>query len=155
MAKRNTRGRPRKERDLESRRTYRSRAEKDRLRQQRAIWFAAFAILVMVGILGYALIREYVYIPRSTITTVNGVKIKTSDYQKRVRAERWYQANEIKLLTVQAQFFGSSFQDGQNPFQQRINVLLGQMIDTEGFGDQVLSDISSRQGLSDSSVNSR
>lgn len=141
MAKRNTRGRPRKVRDLESRRTYKSKAERDRLRQQRAIKIAGVAILFMAAILGYALFREYYWIPRSAITTVDGVEIKTSDYQKRVRAERWYQANEVRQLTIQSQLFGGQFQGGQDPFAQQINILLGEMLDTEGFGEQVLEDM--------------
>jgi parvulin-like peptidyl-prolyl isomerase len=141
MAKRNTRGRPRKERDLESRRTYRSKAERDRLLQQRALLVAGIAVLFIVGILGVAVIREYVWLPRSTITTVDGVEIKTGDYQKRVRAERWYQANEVRQLVLQQQLFGGQFQQGQDPFAQQINILLGEMLDTEGFGEQVLQDM--------------
>jgi hypothetical protein len=141
MAKRNTRGRPRKERDLESRRTYRSKAERDRIFQQRALMIAGVAIVAMVIILGSALFREYVWLPRSTITTVNGVELKTNDYQKRVRAERWYQANEVRQLTAQSQLFGGQFQGQDDPFAQQINIILGQMLDTEGFGEQVLEDM--------------
>lgn len=141
MAKRNTRGRPRKERDVESRKTYRSKAERDRILQQRALIVAGIALAFIVGILISAIYNENVRIPRSTITTVDNIEIKTSDFQERVRAERWYQANEIRLLNAQSQAFGGSFQDGQNPFAQQVNVLLGELLDAEGFGGQVLADM--------------
>lgn len=95
MAKRNTTGMPRKERDLEARRNL-SKAEKDRLYQQIALIAAISTIAVVSIVLLYAFIHDTVYVPQQSITEVNGAKIKTRDFQKRVQAERWLLADQLR-----------------------------------------------------------
>lgn len=95
MAKRNTTGMPRKERDLEARKRL-SKAEKDRYYQQFALIGAVVIIGIIAVVLLGALIWDFVYIPQQSITEVNGEGIKTSDFQKRVKAERWLLSDQLR-----------------------------------------------------------
>lgn len=106
MAKKSTTGGPRPHRitdaDLQRRREYLSRAERERLWQRRAL----IAVSVLVGIsllvLVVALVYENLIRPREAISTVNGETITTREYQDRVRFTRWemgQQLRELYLLT--------------------------------------------------------
>ena len=126
MAKRNTRGRPRKERDLESRRTYRSKAERDRIFQQRALLVAGVAVLVIVGILGCSshtricLAATINYYHRETVSKSRQVTTKNGCGQN-----AGIRPTKSGNLFSNQQLFGGQFQEGQNPFTQQINILLG------------------------------
>lgn len=95
MAKRNTTGMPRKERDLEARKRL-SKAEKDRYYQQFALVGAAVTVALVGIVLFGALIWDFIYVPQQSITEVNGEGIKTRDFQRRVQAERWLLADQLR-----------------------------------------------------------
>lgn len=87
MSKRDTRGRPTKQRSLSDRPI--SRAEQD-FQQQRLVLMIAGGVTVFVVILLLlAIINETVVVPGQAITEVNGTEIETRDFQARVKAERW------------------------------------------------------------------
>ncbi len=130
MTKRSTTGRPRKERDLEARRRYRSKSEKER-RMQRGILIGAGVIAgIIVILVAYALINDLIIVPRQEISTVDGTEIITKDFQERVRAQRWYLANQAREVYEQS---------GQNI--SIVNQIASQLDDVETFGDIVLDDM--------------
>ncbi len=94
MAKRNTTGKPRKARDTEHK-LHRSKAEQERYYQQLALIFGGVVIAIVVVAIMYALVNDYLLVPERAITTVNGESVKTKEFQRRYRAERWFFANEI------------------------------------------------------------
>ncbi len=102
MAKKGTVGGPRKRsttaEDIERRRHYRSRAEKDKYWQRWAIVATVLLIGLSVLVLIGAVFYEQVWRPHQEITTVNGVKITTSDFQERVRFTRWLTGSQIRDL---------------------------------------------------------
>ncbi|MCQ3929126.1 MAG: hypothetical protein DPW16_01595 [Chloroflexi bacterium] len=95
MSKKDTTARARKVREQELK-ARRSRAEQEHYIQRIVLVVAAFGFGIAALILVYALTNDYVFVPRQTITTVNGTEIKTSDFQERVKTERWFIANEIR-----------------------------------------------------------
>jgi peptidyl-prolyl cis-trans isomerase C len=102
MAKKGTVGGPRKRsttaEDIERRKRYRSRAEKDRFWQRWA--FVAIGMLVVASVLVLvgAVFYEKYWRPHQDVTTVNGVKISTNNFQENVRFTRWFTANQIRDL---------------------------------------------------------
>ncbi len=128
MTKRKTVGQPRKERDLEAHRRL-SKSEKERRKQRFVIIAASLVIGFSVLLLLAALIYLFFIYPGQAITTVNGQDIETKDFESRVRAERWLQANDIR----QTYFFYQ--QTGQ---LEQVNQQIAQLADTELIGIQVL-----------------
>lgn len=113
MAKRDTSGRPRKERTTETVGRQMSRAERDRL-MQRNVLIGAGAITAFVFLLLIiGVVVDTVVEPSQSITTVNGTDIETRDFQQRVRAERWLTAQQLReyynetgdFTTVENQIF--------------------------------------------------
>lgn len=99
MAKKGTTGGPRRRRDttedIARRKQYKSRAEREKMWQQRTMIVIAGLIVVSVLVLIAAIINQEVIEPRQAITTVNGEKIETREFQARVRATRWLTARQI------------------------------------------------------------
>ncbi|PJF41820.1 MAG: hypothetical protein CUN55_11300 [Phototrophicales bacterium] len=87
MSKRDTRGRPQKQRTLSNRPI--SRAEQDYQRQRLVLLIAGGVTVFIVILLVLAIVNETVVVPSQAISEVNGVEIKTRDFQERVKAERW------------------------------------------------------------------
>ena len=60
-----------------------------RARQQNRYLFLGLGIVAVaiIGLLAAALIQEFVTKPRSPVAIVNDVRIRTDEYQKRVRFE--------------------------------------------------------------------
>ena len=102
MAKKSTVGGPRTRRptaeDIERRRQYRSRAEREHRARQWVMYTIAGVIGISLIVLLYAVFNEQVLRPRQAITTVNGTEISTNDYQERVRLTRWLTADQIRDL---------------------------------------------------------
>ena len=96
MAKRDTTGRPRKERAVEQRPL--SKSERDRIWQQRMLLGAGVIGALIVLLLVSGVINETVVKPGQAITTVNGTEIETRDFQRRVKAERWLQIFQLREL---------------------------------------------------------
>lgn len=96
MSKRDTRGRPQKQRSLENRPI--SRAEQDYQRQRIVLIIAGVVTAFIVILLALAIINETVVVPEQAITEVNGVEITTRDFQRRVEAERWIQIDGLRKL---------------------------------------------------------
>ncbi len=102
MAKKSTTGGPRTRRpteeDLKRRTEYKSRAERDRMWERRVLIITGILVAISLIILVGAISWDKIVTPRQAITSVNGDKIKTSDFQARVRFERWSFASQIREL---------------------------------------------------------
>ncbi|MBN2044834.1 MAG: peptidylprolyl isomerase [Anaerolineales bacterium] len=96
--------------------------------------FVVIGLVLVVTIAG--LLINTVFIPNSTIVTVNGQKILTSDFQKRVRMERDRLVNEYNLY----QQFAASLTD-VNQQQQYIYYLiqLESQLEKETIGETILN----------------
>jgi parvulin-like peptidyl-prolyl isomerase len=121
------------EQTLTRRQVARSRKEKEQLRLL-YIGLGVVAALILI-VLGFGLLQTYVLEPNSPVATVNGVEIKTRDYQQRVQYNRFLLDDEYKqILDAQAklsepgneqlaQFLMSQYQQmGNQLLQQRVLV---------------------------------
>lgn len=102
MAKRSTTGGPRTRRvteeDLQRRREYLSRAQREHMWQRRALITIGVLIAISVVILAVALVYENLIRPGQPVSTVNGQEITTADFQSRVRFLRWQTGQQIRQL---------------------------------------------------------
>ncbi len=102
MAKKSTTGGPRTRRiteaDLQRRREYLSRAERERMWQRRAFMTIGIIVGISLLILAIALVYENLIRPREAVSTVEGQEITTADFEKRVRFLRWETGQQIRDL---------------------------------------------------------
>jgi parvulin-like peptidyl-prolyl isomerase len=77
---------------------YRSRAEREQRYQRWARVGLVTIVTVSVFLLLVGVFFEQIIRPRQEITTVNGDKISTRDFENRVRFTRWQTAEEIRQL---------------------------------------------------------
>lgn len=102
MAKRSTTGGPRTRRvteaDLQRRREYLSRAQREHMWQRRALITISALVAISVLILAVALVYENLIRPAQPVSTVNGQEIATGDFQDRVRFLRWQTGQQIRQL---------------------------------------------------------
>lgn len=91
----------------------------------------------IVGLLAAALIQEFVVKPRVPIAIVNGVEIRTADYQKRVLLE-WdnVQRQLNRWIQLEAQY-GSG--EGMGLFQQQVAQLRSRLENPDLLSLQVLN----------------
>jgi parvulin-like peptidyl-prolyl isomerase len=138
MTKKSTVGGPRARRttaeDLERKKQYQSRAERDRMWQRRVMFATAVLIGISLIVLVGAIFYEQVWRPRQPVTTVNGVEVSTRDFQARVRFTRWLTADQIRDLY---------FMTGGN--MDYLEQIAGQQINNLRYaslmGNQVLSEM--------------
>lgn len=95
--------------------------------QVRRIWIALAVVGVLViGVLGFGAYQELIAKPNAPVAMVNGVPIRTSDYQRRVRYERWQlQAQAAQLQQRQAQLDPEA--ENQESMAQFLNQQLQQI----------------------------
>jgi len=78
-----------------------ARRRKDQ-RQERLVFLGlAIVALVIIGLVGVGLYQEYIAKPASPVATVNGITIRTDDYQKRWQYQYWSLQNYIARLDSQ------------------------------------------------------
>ncbi|RPI98216.1 MAG: hypothetical protein EHM39_08400, partial [Chloroflexi bacterium] len=104
MAKKSTVGGPRTRHttaeDIERRRQYRSRAEREQRARQWVLYTIAGVIGISLIVLLYAVFNEQVFRPRQAVSPVNGTEISNGDFQERVRLPRWLTADQIRQLSA-------------------------------------------------------
>jgi len=112
------------------------RSRRDKERHRYLIIGLSIVAVVIVGLLAAALIQEFVVKPRAPVAIVNGVGIRTADYQKRVLLE-WdnVQRQLDRWIQLQAQY-GSGEEGGL--FQQQIAQLRSQLENPDLVSLQVL-----------------
>ncbi len=147
MAKKGTTGGPRARRmsaeDLERRRQYKSRHEREMMWQRRAIIAAVALVTVVVLILGYAIFFEQIIHPRQAVFTINGHKVSTSDFEERVRFTRWQTASEIRQLY---NLSGGNIDLIQQYASQQLSYLQSPILMGSQVRDQMEEDVIVEQG---------
>ena len=134
-----------KERERQKRETRRQAKLRRKEREQQRRVFIGLAILavVIIGILAYGIINQYVIAPRAPIAVVDGTPIPTDAFQRRLAYQRF--ALESQLRQWQ-QFQQQLDPKGENPFiSQQINQLAAQLNDIEGLSLQVLDEMIDEQ----------
>jgi len=114
-----------------------SRFQRERLLQT-YIWAGTLAVvIIVVGLVGFGLLDQYVLQQRRPVASVNGVEITTADFQKAVRYRRFQMVN----FYLQ---YGSDPQLAQLMGQQ-LQQIQSQLSDVQGLGQQILDELVSDQ----------
>ncbi len=117
----------------------RRQAKLRRKEQQRQRWvLIGLGILValVVGILGYGILHQYVLAPRAPVAEVNGTPIPTDAFQRRLAYQKFLLESQLRQWQdLQAQLDPK----GENPYiTQQVQQLAAQVKDVEGLSLQVL-----------------
>ena len=81
-----------------------ARREREAIQLRRIRIALTLVGILVIGILGFGAYQEFAAKPNAPVAIVNGVPIRLSDYQRRVRYERWrLQLQEAELRRRQAQ----------------------------------------------------
>ncbi len=116
-----------------------SRAHLDRqLRLYIRIGAGVVAVLVL-GVIAFGLIDQYVLQPARPVATVNGVKISTTDFEKQVRYDRYNLIQQYWQYQQYAQFFGAT------QFQSQLSQIQTEFQTPENFGSQALNELISAE----------
>lgn len=151
MAKRNKQNTVEESKEL-TRKETRQRA-KDREKNQRVLLGAGIAIVLVLLVLMIGALNEFVFQPNSAVATVEGTKITTRDYRKRVLFEEANLRNQL----FQYQQFEAQFGGGQNLFASQISQIQSTLASPFALGldvldqmieDQVLADKAAELGIS-------
>jgi parvulin-like peptidyl-prolyl isomerase len=89
-------------------REYRSRAEREAELQRRVILGVSAAVIVSVVILAIFLVKDLLIDPNQVVASVNGQNILVSEFQQRVRLERFLRAQQINGVVDLYRSFGMS-----------------------------------------------
>ncbi len=84
-----------------------ARLERERI-QTRNLMIASLAVIVIVvGLIGYAVLNQYVLIGQRAVATVNGDKITVNQFKDQVRFDRWQLVRQYQQYDSMMQIFGS------------------------------------------------
>ncbi len=132
--------------NLGLKREFASRAERDYYYQRIILAIVGVVVVLTVGLLAFVLINESILIPNTVVASVQGRNITVTDFQKRVRLERYLLNSRLSQTIQLYQSFG--FPDdqilqqlqGQDPYKTWISQL--QVPDQMGISviDQMVED---------------
>ena len=83
-------------------------------RQLRIIWLSVGAVvLIVLGVLAFAVIRELIVVPRAPVATVNGQEVSLKDFQPLLTYRRFRLHDNILALNSQLQQMDTTSEDNQ------------------------------------------
>jgi parvulin-like peptidyl-prolyl isomerase len=116
-----------------------SRAHHDR-QMRRYIRISAIVVaLLVMGVIAFGLVDQFVLQPGRAVATVNGAKISTSDFEKQVRYTRMQMIQQYWQLKQYSQYFGAS------QFQTQLTQIETEFATPEAIGQQALNNLISSE----------
>ncbi len=107
-------------------------------RQKRAILIGTITVLVIVlGLVGYGLIDRYILQPGTTIVEIGNSDINVTEFEQRVRYERFRRINQLVELINFSQSLGGT-PDTFAYFQPQINQVITELQQPRLIGQQVI-----------------
>lgn len=156
MSKRDTTGGPKQRRlteeDLQRRKEYKSKAERERLAQRRVIMVIGTVVAIAAVIVIAALVYDNVVIPRDELVTVNDDEISVDEFRGRVQYARFQLAEQLRSTYNELRVRGVEEDVAQNqvlsiygPQQDASGAtqpgVLNLLLDNNTLGEQVLQQI--------------
>jgi peptidyl-prolyl cis-trans isomerase D len=86
-----------------------ARLERERRQTRMIVWTAVAVFMIVVGLIGYSLLKESVFQPRQAVARVGEEKITTAQFQARVRLQRQQIIGQYIQYYQFGQMFGMDF----------------------------------------------
>jgi parvulin-like peptidyl-prolyl isomerase len=128
-----------------------SRHQKEQRQQRLAIAFVAAVVVLIVGVLGFGLFREFIYIPSRPIAVVNGVTIPVSTYAKVMAFRQLILDQQINFYQSQATAVQDSTQQSYlQMYQQQLQSMrmdLGLQVPEDLIEEELIRQEAVKRGL--------
>jgi parvulin-like peptidyl-prolyl isomerase len=109
-----------------------TRAQKTRYQRVGLVSFVGLVVLAVVGTLVYGILNETVFIPNSTVVSVNGVNISQDTYRKNLAVEAQTLWNTLQDEIAQDNALQSQIQKGDQAAFTKDSILKSQIQSNEG-----------------------
>jgi len=119
---------------------HRARAEREALLRQWVLWVTGGIVAIIVAIVGYAAIDQFLIQPRQPVAKVGAAEITTADFQKAVKYRRIQVINQLVQYQQIIELFGND-PNTTGPYQQQLQQLQQQLSDPNTMGRQVLDSL--------------
>ncbi len=90
-----------------------ARLERERIQSRNLMIGSIAVIILVVGLIGFAVLNQYVLLGQKAVANVNGDKITVNAFQDQVRFDRWQLVRQYQQYQQMAQIFGSDPTFGQ------------------------------------------
>lgn len=119
---------------------YRSKAEREAEIQRRILIGAGIILVAVVVIIVAAFVSEQFIVPNQAVASVNGENISVSEFQKRVRLERYLLYTQLSNVYSTLQSFGmSDEQINQQLAQEPYNTMMNEYNVPDQLGNRVIN----------------
>jgi parvulin-like peptidyl-prolyl isomerase len=108
-----------------------ARQERERRQTRLIVGIAITGILIVVGLITYGYLKENVLLLNEPVAEVNGEKIRTGEWQERVKFQRVQMINVYNQYAFYQQSFGFDY-------SQQMQQVASTLQDSETLGQQVL-----------------
>jgi peptidyl-prolyl cis-trans isomerase D len=115
-----------------------ARLEREQIQRRYLITGITVALILVVGVIIYGLLDQYVFQKQKAVALVASEKITTGEYQSRVRYARWQLVERFNRTQQLAQMFGGASSANGNYFTSTLQQIQSQLDDTNGLGKSVL-----------------
>jgi peptidyl-prolyl cis-trans isomerase D len=115
-----------------------ARLEREQIQRRYLITGITVALILVVGVIIYGLLDQYVFQKQKAVALVANEKITTGEYQSRVRYARWQLVERFNRTQQLAQMFGGASSANGNYFTSTLQQIQSQLDDTNGLGKSVL-----------------
>jgi peptidyl-prolyl cis-trans isomerase D len=115
-----------------------ARLERERIQRRYLITGISIALILVVGVIGYGFLDQYVLQKQKAVALVANEKITSGEYQSRVRYARWQLVERFNRTQELAKMFGGLGGGNDSYFTSSLQQIQSQLDDTTGLGKSVL-----------------
>jgi peptidyl-prolyl cis-trans isomerase D len=115
-----------------------ARLERERIQRRYLITGISIALILVIGVIVYGLLDQYVFQNQKAVAMVANEKITAGEYTSRVRYARWQLVERFNQTQKLAQMFGGLQGGNDSYFTSTLQQIQSQLDDTNGLGKSVL-----------------
>ncbi len=128
-----------------------ARLERERRQTKMIIWAAAFVVVIVLGLIGYSLLKDTYLEPRQPVARVGEDNITTASFQARVRLQREQIINQYAQYAQFGQMFGmdvtAQLQQMESQLSAEAATSLGQSVLDAMISETLIGQEAERRGI--------